>query len=138
MADTESPRADVELTEAEREALWAAPGEVDRAVASDLADRLAAAQTEVANLTLAGRLAMARAESAEAERDRVLRWLRMQDAANDALIAERDDLRARLLAVETLADELLAHRGVSGWQREAGARIRAVLASPSTQEASDV
>lgn len=146
MADPESPRADVELTEAERGSL---SEELDRreglllprivaAVERILADRLAAVQAERDELRQSNDWndwackqnqnlyaeTLARAESAE---------------------AERDDLRARPLAVETLAERLAlvlaAHPFIDPTAirvlRAVRDDLRAVLASPSTHTQRD-
>jgi hypothetical protein len=81
------------LTEAERKALQAAM-RVQQAIAPDAACIYAAVDR-----ILADHLA-----AVQAERDRLLRTMRAQDAANDALMAERDALRETVRAVADSLD----------------------------------
>jgi hypothetical protein len=126
MTAPESPRADVELTEAERLAdelfskgfTHRSRDDVARwVVESDwLADRLAAVQAE-RDAMWEPIVRKVTADLAVAEGDR------------NTTEAERDDLRARLLAVETLVGSLAS--------RNDNDRLRAVLASPSTHTQRD-
>jgi hypothetical protein len=78
----------------------------------------------------------ARLAAVQAENARILRTMRAQDAANDALMAENARLRARLAEVEALADSYDAWDGdptseFSSSPRQR-AQLRAALASPSS------
>jgi hypothetical protein len=154
MTAPESPRADVELTEAERGALYRANGsrgDLVSTVERILADRLAAVQAEAeiagqmkhitaemvrGNQPLEAKEEMiadlrARLSHVEAERDG---W-QARAATNregwaqmlaraESAEAERDDLRARLLAVETLVEGDLGTRDEEGRDGEPGSWAR--------------
>jgi hypothetical protein len=172
MTAPESPRADVELSSVVLDALHAAHHRPGSITMMDLAESMSEAIEE----HLAERLEVVttRAESAEAERDQLRRWkdealpviaglqelgralgLRLGVTitgpegvkAAEELRAERDDLRALRLAVETLAEEWAAEaqagrtgnghpllvQTYDGHARD----LRAVLASPSTHTQQD-
>jgi hypothetical protein len=179
MTAPESPRADVELTEALHRAFhehWAPDKSLDlypdsplwqaQAVAVEriLADRLAAVQAERDDLMALAvedthRRGVVEAERddlrgrlAEADRLRAL-WFGENSTAQaelGTLRAERDDLRALRLAVETLAKsglrgfDMNPTRPIAGWDDAAWmdylrrhddywrSALRAVLASPPT------
>jgi hypothetical protein len=142
----ESPRADVELTEALHRAFhehWAPDKSLDLYPDSPLWQAQAVAVERI----LADRLAAVQAERDEAltryaEREgrwgwALIREQNMQRRAESAE-AERDDLRARLLAVEALADEPDAFPNPFGVAHAVlVSRLRAVLASPSTHTQRD-